>query len=210
MAVSGVMTIKDDWAELIAGWKKLSPIGKLIGVVLFAMSVLSIASLADSVFALRGFIESAIDFYRALTSPIAAFLSKLLRFRIEQELFDLVAAAILINTATEKAAFTELSQSEVAVPRLLYFLHHAISLITWIIVAMVLFLINPTGGLILATVSLPMWWLVRGYVMNKIFKREQTFEERVDRRTSVYILTVYTVVAILAAISEGLARPFAT
>ncbi len=203
------MTIKEDWAQLIAGWKKLSPIGKLVGAVLFVMSALSIASLADSVFALKGFIAVAIGFYHTFAIPIAAFLSGLLRFNIEQELFDLIVAAILINTATTKAAFAEVVQNNVPVPRLAYFMHQAIFLAAWIVAAIVLFLISPTGGLLVATVSFPLWWLVRGFVMSKVFKRKQTFEERVDRRTSVYIFTVYTVVAILAAISEGLARPFA-
>ena len=204
------MAIRDDWVGLIASWGKLSPILKIVAVVLFVMSALSIASLADSVFALKGFIAAAINFYRTVASPIVAFLESLFRIHLEQQLFDLVAAAILINSATGKANYAEAIADGVTVPRLPYIVFQAIFLLIWIVVAVILFLFSPTLGLAMATVWLPLWWLIRGYIMSKIFRREPTYVERVDRRTSVYILTVYPVVAILAAISAGLAKPLPT
>jgi hypothetical protein len=174
------------------------------------MSVLSIASLADSIFALKGFIAAAIDFYRVVVSPIVAFFEILFRIHIKQQLFDLVAAVILINSTTGKAIYAEIQTNGVAVPRIRYTVLQAMFLLFWIVAAVALFLVSPITGLVMATVSFPLWWLIRGYIMSKIFRREQTFEERVDRRTSVYILTVYLVVAILAAVSEGLVKPLPT
>ncbi len=181
--------------------------GKIVSALLLTMSLLSVASLADSVFALKGFVVTAIAYYRSLVSPVLALANWLLPVSIPPTLFDLFVVAILINTATAKSVNAELLLEGVNAPVWIRIAHHSVFLIVWLAVAIGLYLFDTRLGLVLAALSFPLFWLLRGYIMVALFRRPETFVERVDRRTALYILTVYLIVAVLAAISSGLARP---
>ena len=58
------MALQDDWKVRKSMWSKCSPGGKLFLVVSFILSCAAVSSLADGIFQFRGFILTAIEFFR--------------------------------------------------------------------------------------------------------------------------------------------------
>jgi len=88
------MGLLGDNEELKSHWSALSPAGKSVYGFSFVLSALGIASLADSIFALRGFIKTGIEWYRSVTGPINEFISTVF-IELTREQFDLAMLCIV-------------------------------------------------------------------------------------------------------------------
>ena len=76
------MGLKDDWNGLIRGWSNFSLATRIFLVVSFFLSCASIASLADSVYQFKGFILTAIEYYRIPVDYIAEIVKELFTIAI--------------------------------------------------------------------------------------------------------------------------------
>ncbi len=68
------MGFKEDFEKLKNTWSKLSIEWKIILSTMTLMQVLSVSSIADSVYKFKGFILDGIEVYRMLTEPLFIFI----------------------------------------------------------------------------------------------------------------------------------------
>lgn len=97
------MAIHDDWEELKGLWGKCSAPTRIFLLVSFVVSCLSIASLADHVFAFKGFILAGIEFYRIPINYLIEVVKEKIDFEIPILLFDGIICCVLIVSSIERA-----------------------------------------------------------------------------------------------------------
>lgn len=206
------MGIKEDYDTLKKIWPELSPPIKLISAILFLINLGAIASLAETVADLRGFIVTAVHFYRMLTSLITQVWSA------PQITIDAFSVLLLLIVSQFLA-------SVFAKDRLFWPSPGSKKLIFWVILIMVLMklffttiLDKPTGSAISAfviVILILLWDFVRGYCgqwnskwgnkLSRIFGLEANETSRLQSRYTIYYITTAVLLfAIIAAISEGI------
>lgn len=198
------MGLQDDWKELKGAWGNLSALGKVVSVTSFAGSVLSIASIGDSVYAFRGFIGNTLDYYRTIFEPFRGALEAAMACEISELTADLLVADVLV-TGSLLRAFTIFGGRAESGPSL--------AAGQCIGVAACGLLVG-TGILASASGVLEVWGYVISFVNAFVLIILCFFPEnevgsgvsRVARLSGTYVCFIVLSVAILAAISEGLTR----
>lgn len=82
------MGIKQDFDELKAKWKNWPLHWKLLSVLLLFQQLLSVASLQEGVFKFKGFLLEGILLYRSLLEPVLSFVHRVFQINISTEIYD--------------------------------------------------------------------------------------------------------------------------
>jgi hypothetical protein len=205
--------VKEDYESLRKVWEGCSPLTKILIAGHFLATSLSMASIADKTAALRGFVTTTVHFYRTLTAPVA---HRLKMPQIEIDSFVLLMILIVAQwraTITAKDRF-RLTSGEY-------------KLALWLFVFRVVFRYTTksmnqdvaTAWWCLSCVTLLLLWdAMRGWFSSrpnskasdfiaKIFGIEASDTKRLQSRLTVsYFGAAFLLVALVAAISEGLTR----
>lgn len=197
------MGLADDFNGLKALWGNLSPIAKVFLGASFLLTALSIGSLADAVFEFKGFVVGALAGYRAVVAPIID------KLEISQQVFDLVVAVTLLAAAQDRARYRELTENvEIDIRIITTFILFAV--VFYLLFLGVVVFVASFTGYVVATVFFAITWptvmIVRPFI-KRIFRPNFSKDDVLDLRAGMYILSIYVFVAVVAAISEGLARP---
>ena len=91
------MGLKGDINELKKAWPHLSLLTRLLLLLSVLISILSVSSLADSVYKFRGFIVLGIDFYRAFIFPYLDTLITFFNIRLNSRELDTTVFISLIT-----------------------------------------------------------------------------------------------------------------
>jgi len=185
------MSVKDDYDELKRVWSALEPLTKVLLAVAFASSVLSLASLADNVFALKGFLSNTIDFYRNFTKPIANFLS----LSVKRELSELDVDAIVLLSLVSFSHLRGIilnhkTDYDFNVPAFYFML-----LCVWLTV----YYTPETKSLVFITLGLFVYKIFAVFLSEMPAKRSHQLSIN-------FMVAVIVFVGALAAVSEGLSR----
>lgn len=203
------MGLADDFNGLKVLWGNLSPIAKVFLGASFLVTALSIGSLADAIFEFKGFVVGAVTGYRAVVAPIIEWIEVYIRLEISQQLFDLVVSVTLVVVAQDRALFKEVTEGvEIDIPILASFGLSAV-VFYLLFLGVVVFMASLTGYVVATVffaISWPTVFIVRPFI-KRIFRRNFSKDDVLDLRAGMYILSIYLFVAVVAAISEGLARP---
>ncbi len=111
MAVE-IMNLYKEIDDLIVLWKKRSTSGKAFLIFAFSLSIMSIGSLADTVFAFKGFIVEGLRFYREVTEPIRQIASSFLELKVTQIYQDLFVLALFFYGAMNKVEGVDSDEKE--------------------------------------------------------------------------------------------------
>lgn len=189
------MGIAEDFYGLKGQWSRFSRTTKVVFILSFALTILSVGSIADSVFRFKGFIVYGIEFYHSLLEPVGLFLSRVLWFEIDKHDLELcVLVGICIRVALiNDSEIVKRSGLGQLIPAFGYLF------VLWSF-AFILDLIMEYTIAIL--ISYPLATFALGFLENKNNRVTPMMLVKVG-----YFLIVYLVVACIAAISEGLARP---
>ena len=87
----------DDPEKFKELWSSRSGAGKVILCVSFICSMFAFGSIADTVFAFKGFVANGISFYRGIMAPVSEWFGQLLGIHILQDLVDLAAITTLTS-----------------------------------------------------------------------------------------------------------------
>ncbi|MBW2664224.1 MAG: hypothetical protein JRD93_20170 [Deltaproteobacteria bacterium] len=195
------MGLREDFQSLQESWADFSSATKIFLCGTFLVSSMAIASIADATFKLRGFITTAIDFYRALTAPAMDWL------RIHYEISQSHADAILLSAIF----FASLARGGALANRtydtVLGATYEWVFWTTTWLLSVPLLVSCPEHQLLQIGVGLLSFVVFIGY-----YKRARSiwfFNERVAlmaRHALLLMLAVFLFVAVVAAISEGLTR----
>src|SRR5690554_1063802 len=99
------MSLHGDLEEIKKLWPSLSlPVKVLLGFS-FVISCLSITSLADRVFELKGFISGAVQFYQEFLSPVFVFLVSKLGLTVSPIKADVLLLFLIISGSLIRAQF---------------------------------------------------------------------------------------------------------
>lgn len=189
------MDIYKEITDLKEMWAGRSLVGKALLLFAFTLSVISVGSLADTVFAFKGFIVLGFDFYRELTEPIRRYISKIFSFEISQFtqdvflLFSFWAGSIWrfdVEDPQREGVFWIIG--------FLVFLAASISAFN-----LVAYISNKYIAIIIV---FPLAPLLHGVTCNKSFVIGAH-----NRICTYFMIGVYFFIACVAAISEGLTRP---
>lgn len=206
------MGLQDDWNELKKMWGNCSLATRIFLAVSFFLSCASVSSLADGVFQFRGFLQTAIEFYRIPIDYIVEVLYINWGWFIPPSAADTFVLICLFEASRIKVGggFQKGWLYEIAIITFLAFFIMFMEYITY----------DPT-----LVISFAPGFLV---VMSGIFfylgfvhpvagqtKRAPAFKKieiapgdrRMFRLVLGNILTILFLVAVVAAISEGLTRP---
>ncbi len=191
------MPLQEDWNELKKTWSKLSHLGKIISVVSFVITCTSVASLADSIFEFRGFILTGIEFYRSILDYL-----QVIGLVISGPKRDVFVAMLLIITGVMK-------HHDSNTP--LFLFPYSVYIMVVPVVPIGLIFDEPDRALVQAvwmgSIALFQFLVILSYaIIPFVTKRElpYTLSARFILR---YILTICFLIAVIAAISEGLTRP---
>jgi hypothetical protein len=177
-------------------WVKRTPTGKIILVVAFSLSAISIGSLADTVFAFKGFIVEAIDFYRSVSEPVRKYLSDILNIKISRLTQDALTMLIFTWGIQSKIdASNEKQRSWLVLP--IWFV--LLGFIGWLISKLLLPVMPSEVFVLILFLIAPFLYAFVVNEKSKVYKS--------DYQLFSYILLVYFCVACIAAISSGLSRP---
>ncbi len=203
------MSLWGDLNELRDQWRSLSPLARVIAATLFVVSLLSVSSIADSIYSFRGFLGNAVAQYRGLTSPLVGWLDKITPADVTQANFEfltLLTILIGINVRVQRRHLHDSKQRR----RVL-----AIGLGLLLFAYAMEFLVGSetrSSDLLYAAVMFPVA-CIGLWSLGFLFRGSPEHEEGVKRSQSVFLnmflqsMLVYLVIAILAAVSEGLTRP---
>ncbi len=214
------MAIQGDFNALRNSWSELSLVGKLFFGGSFLISASAIASVADFIFKLRGFISHGIEFYRSTTAPAVEILKGWTGIELEQYQADLCVFFTLALGSYVRAAYV-MKEPRGFIRNILFIWGAAIMLIVadlhidspWIVVpirlipflipflliAFPLFLKAMAG----ATNFRAYKEMFEGHhVANFAMRRSYQFA----KLAALNIVAVLLFVAIIAGISEGLTR----
>lgn len=187
------MGVQDDLKDLRELWPSLSIAWKIFLLANFIISFLSITSLADKVFELKGFIVKAVLFYQETVSPIFLFIFSIFDVHLSQEKVD---ALIL---------FTFISASLIRARSIYDKKLMMLDIATWAWLVFMILKVNDNAvfgfvygffGLIVGVSCLPFF-----------FKSLKGAEPVMPYRIAlISILAMGLLLGIVSAVSEGLAR----
>lgn len=204
------MSLQDDFEKLLELWKSRSLIGKCLLCIAFGSSVLSVGSIADNVYAFKGFLINALHFYRSITEPAREIINSIINITISAEYFDYIiflSLFVIMYFRASKLVGVEISDVEAEDSPAVHIAYLvagglALSLFGYFVIpALIQFFtkfLEPAVVLALFTPILPVFLAV---FMNR--PRRLNLD---DRLTVYFIVGTYFVVAVLAAISEGMFR----
>lgn len=198
------MGMRGDFNDLKEAWSSFSLLTKIFLAGSFLTSSLSLASIADSVFKLRGFIEMAIAFYHSLVEPLTALIAEYIGLDLVQGQVDGIILVTIITT------------SFIRVNRILGVTKETFFWVClWVAWVGLIIIIDDGSGFpsifmsgfymtmiflvgLLSAVN-PIWI---GMFLPQFSPRDVV----VFRLTAINILAVLIFVAVVASISEGLTR----
>jgi hypothetical protein len=188
--------IAEDFYGLKNQWSKLSFLTRIVFVFSFALSLLSVGSLADSAFNFKGFIIYGIEFYNAVTEPIKVLLSNIFQIEIDRIVFDF----FLLLLIWVRVSFLEDENIDERGGWVVYFL----ALIAVGVFSFIFGLIfRPLlGYLLTGMILLPILAILYETFINKELRIT-----KLGLLKAGYFFLIYFFVACIAAISEGLSRP---
>jgi hypothetical protein len=207
------MGMLQDYAAMRKAWSSFTPLTKLFFAASFLVTTMSIASLAEDVAKFRGFIVTAVVFYRGLTRPLARMLD------VRQMTVDVYVLMLVIIGAQFRATLVAKDRH---LPRRGEFRLIALVVAT---IGAAKFLARSADeqtrsgvALLAALLLILLWDGVRAYVDpgKTEFRRkllhflgiEDDETKRLQSRLQLsYIGAAALLVALIAAISRGL-RPF--
>lgn len=206
------MGVKEDYESIRKVWDGCSPLTKILIAAHFLASSLTMASIADRTAAFRGFVTTAVHFYRALTAPVA---HRLKISQIDIDSFVLLMVLIVAQwraTSTAKDSF-RLTPGEYKLGLWLFMFSLAFRYTTKSMAK------DAAAWWYLSVVTLLLIWdVMRGWFSShsnsKVFKFfynlfgiEAGATKRLQSRLTVsYFGAAFLLFAIVAAISEGLTR----
>ncbi len=183
---------------------------KVLAVAIFMGSAMSIASIADVTFQMRGFLVNAIEFYRLLTEPLMLFLSRWIT--LEQYQVDGAIFMILFTGARIRAEHTVEEHYHSERPQMYpdFFKNKIFRDMYMVLAGLILFLPLIFMGklatwLYLGFLGLSALNMVVGPTAKRLAKMNP-YMFRVARSTVSYLLAILLFTAIVAGISEGLTR----
>nr|ABE73745.1 putative cytochrome/quinol oxidase [Parazoarcus communis] len=177
-------------------WANRTPTGKIILAVSFVLSAISIGSLADTVFAFKGFIVEAINFYQHISEPARQYLSDLLGVNISR--FSQDSLTMLILTIGAQSRIDDSNKKTRSWFKLTFCLV-PLALVGWLAPKLLLPVMSGEVLVLLMFIMAPFFYAVAVNEKSRIYKS--------DYQLAAYILLVYFCVACIAAISSGLSRP---
>lgn len=183
------MSIKSDIAEVRDLWSNATVLTRTVLILSLFLTISSVTSIADVVFEWRGFIRTAIDFYRfAIRDPIAYLLGFIW---IPANVTDLIiAGAVAFGVVLRSSEGHPISRRHLLLNLLLIFPLGLLGIAA--LQAFVPLAYQPFGWLTLL-------FLLAGSILG-ISRRERL-------RYFTYVFVVYLVLFVLAAVNEGLTRP---
>jgi hypothetical protein len=187
--------IAEDFYGLKSQWSKITFGTKVIFILSFSLSVLTVGSLADSIFSFKGFVVAGIEFYREFTEPVRTFISSLLNVEISRVLQDSIIMAGLWLGSVYRFNEEEHQRSGVSwlVGLLVFWL------ITFGLKVFIIQFFSITAAILIIFAFAP---LLYAFTCNKSFSIYP--QNKIEAQ---FILIVYFFVACIAAISDGLTRP---
>ena len=187
------MGIISDLEELKGIWPKLPFTLKVFFVITFALSCLSIASIGDSIYQFRGFINVAISFYQSHISPMVINLLSLVDIKISQTQADTMLFISVINASLIRANY------------FCKYYHFTADVLTWFLFMWLTYKTpdNAVFGLVYGYLGIVIFFAFLSIVAQRFaqFKILATY-----KFAAVNIIGVLLVVGIIGAISEGLSR----
>ncbi|MDG1751930.1 MAG: hypothetical protein P8I03_09760 [Thalassotalea sp.] len=190
------MGIAEDFYGMKYQWSKLSISTKIFFIFSFSLTVLSIGSLADSIFAFKGFIVDAIVFYDSAIDPIWKFLSELFNVEIAFLYKHLTMLVLLLTGIYSKIPSYKKRERDGIIFYVIFFMFVTFGSVTGYYFIPIL---GATKFCLLACLFLPFFLAIAVNKKCKIYKWNVL--------AFLYVLFIYFTVAILAAISAGLTRP---
>ncbi len=101
------MDLHKELEEFKELWSNRTPLGKLALSMSFILSIMSVGSLADTVYSFKGFIVYGFKFYRDLSEPIRIALSNFIGISISQANQDLLVLLCLFLGIFSKVKHSE-------------------------------------------------------------------------------------------------------
>jgi hypothetical protein len=108
-----LMGLHGDIKEIRKAWPELPAPFRLFLAINFFISCLSVASLADSIYALKGFVKNAINIYHEFLSPVLEFIISNFGMEVSQTKADsmllvtLIAMSLIRSNYLGKGLFYE-------------------------------------------------------------------------------------------------------
>lgn len=103
MRLRPVMGRREDINGLKSVWKDLSLLSKVIFGTLLVSQFLTVASIADQVIKLRGFIVTAIERYQLATEPVRVWLIEHVGVILTRAEYDSLILGVLMVAAVHRA-----------------------------------------------------------------------------------------------------------
>ena len=207
------MGIQGDFNDLKQAWSGFTPLAKVFFGAIFFGACLSVSSIADGVFKLRGFIVTAIDFYHFLVQPLTAFIAEYVGLDLGRGQVDGIILMTLITASIVRA-------NRVLGPRDVK--AELLQVLSWaFMVGGIIFLDDGSGRvsriLISCFVIIILLAVVYPRMVFKVAEVASLGKRQYGRRDELYfirgyklavinILAVSLFVAVVAGVSEGLTR----
>lgn len=202
------MSIKGDFKEVKQFWPTLSTPAKIFFAVSFTLSCLSITSIADKVFELRGFIRTTVEFYQSNISIIFVDFFLYFDIALAQVKIDAIIFLTLITSALIRAHFFYKAPGI------------ALDTLTWLAFMVAIYKVNDTQAFIIiyTYIAVIIFCATIPFILKNISLSKVDMPNRLGlqldkskvtlayRQTLLYIFTVIFFTSIVAAISEGLTR----
>jgi hypothetical protein len=198
------MALQDDGNERKSMWSNCSPGGKIFLAVSFILTCAPVASLADGIFQFRGFILTAIEFYRIPINYVIEALNSYWDLAVKRSTVEMFVLNSLLAASFSKAlnVFFKPTLTRYAV------------IVIYVMFVTILDYQDWSFGDAPRPVNLPYYFYAvllaslsfSGFLMPG--KTEQARQIVSIHRSAVgYILTILLLVTVIAVISEGLTRP---
>ena len=198
------MAKQDDWKERKSMWSNCSVGGKFFLAVSFILSCASVFSLADGFFQFRGFILNAIEFYRIPVNYVVEALNSYWDLAVKRSTVEMFVLNALLAASFSKAL------NVFFMPTLTRY----VLIVIYVMFVTLLDYQDWSLGDAPRPDNLPYYFYAvllaslsfSGFLMpGKTEEARQTAS--IHRLAVGYILTILLLVAVIAAISEGLTRP---
>jgi len=198
------MALQDDWNERKSVWSNCSSGGKIFLAISFILSCASVSSLADGIFQFRGFILTAIEFYRIPINYVTEALNSYWGLAVKRSTVEMFVLNSLLVASFSKALNVFFKPT----------LTRHVFIVIYVIFVTILDYQDWSLGDAPRPDNLPYYFYAvllaslsfSGFLMPG--KTEKVRQIVCIHRSAVgYILTILLLVTVIAVISEGLTRP---
>jgi len=198
------MALQDDWNERKSVWSNCSPGGKIFLAVSFILSCASVTSLADENLQFRGFILTAIEFYRIPVNYVIEALNSYWELAVRRSTVEMFVLNSLLAASFSKALNVFFKPT----------LTRHVFIVIYVVFVTSLDYQDWSLGDAPRPDNLPYYFyavLLASLSFSGFLITGKTEEARqtasIHRLAVGYILTILLLVAVIAAISKGLTRP---